>query len=154
MAKDTFGNRDSLQATVSVPEGEEHLVAGLAPQDDSPPTEPKPPEVVTEVRQTDKGFGVYVDSQHAPLTLANVTWHSSQESADAAVKKMHEDFGWRWVAPQYDDSYEEQEDPNRPGETRTVRVRGKTLVAEGHWAGDYHLLFDPQTHAELMEATK
>lgn len=154
MPKDKFGTRDGLQATISVPEGEEHLVTGMEPESDAPPTEPRPKNIAIEVVETSKGWGLYVEGQHAPLTAANVTWHASQDAAAAAVAKIHEDFGWRWNGPAYDDSFEEQDDPNRPGQTRTVRVKGKNLVSPGHWTSDYHLLFDPATHAALMEAAK
>lgn len=154
MSKDKFSTRDGLKATISVPDGEEHLVVGMQADDDSPPTEPRPKDIVIEVVETSKGWGLYVEGQHAPLTAANVTWHTSAEKAATAVTKIHEDFGWRWNGPVSDDRSEEQDDPNRPGKTRTVRVKGKNLISPGNWASDYHLLFDPATHAELMEAAK
>jgi hypothetical protein len=147
--KDRFGTRDSLGATISVPEGEEHLVEGLEPQDESPPTEPKPATFDTEIRETSKGFGVYISAQDAPLTLANVTWFPDAISAQKAVEKFHEDFGWRWVQPVREEHIEEQPDPNNPDKTRKVRIKGE-VTKPGYWTNDYGLVFDPATAKALM----
>lgn len=149
--RDRVGTTDGLEATVTVPDDEAGNVAGLEPAvENEEPATPQPGDIDFEVREVQgKGFGIFVPTQKAPLTVANVTWFADQAAADAGVAELRDRFGWTWTPATYEWSEKEQsvDGPYGP-ETKTVRVRGEK-IADGFWSHSYDLVFDPASLVEL-----
>jgi hypothetical protein len=147
--RDTFGTRDGLQASISVPEGEEHLVEGLTEDEESTPTEPRPANLAVEVRETKKGWGLFVSTQEAPLTVNNATWYASKDAAEAGLKHLHDNFGWVWTSPVYHREEREVENPNT-GEVEKRVVKTGEVARPGFWSHSYGLVLDSSSLQELL----